>query len=210
MSTYRGLDGGVSLGGIVQGAPLVQGAVAASATSMTIDGSPLTGVVIPGDTFTVSGDATVYTVVTGGAIASNALALTFSPGSTAGFADNAAVTFAANSMGEIKSWTLSATRDLLEDTAMGDASKTYKAGLNQMSGTVGCHLDYGDAEQAEFIDDVVASGAATLGLTLIASDGKQFWGQVAASGFNVSSDLTAIVGVSFNWQSSTPFAIDWN
>ena len=209
MATYRGLDGGVALGGIVDGSPLVQGTVSAAATSMTIDATTLTGIVIPGDTFTVSGDATVYTVVTGGAIASNELAITFTPGSDAGFADNAAVTFTANAMGEIKAWTLNATRDLLEDTAMGDTAKTYKVGLNQMSGTVECHMDYGDTRQAEFIDDAIASGSAVLGLTLVVADGKQFWGQVRASGFSVPTDMSTITPVSFTWQSSIPFAINW-
>ncbi len=216
MSTFRGLDGAVSLGGVISaGSPLVQGAVAQGASSATFDGSPLRGVILPGDKFTVAGDAQQYTIVTGGAIGAvtpNQIAISFTPNVVpgGGWADNAAVTFVSNSLAEVTEWSLNAERDLLEDTVMGDIAKTFKAGLNMASGVVTCWLDYGDAEQKKLIDDIKASGSAVLGLVLITATSKQFWGMVVATGLQVNVDKQTIVSVSFNYQAATPFAVNWN
>lgn len=92
------MDQGVPLHtrGTLTGSPLINGAVAADATTMSIDAGALTGTVVEGDIFTVAGDTQQYVVVTGGTAAANALAgITFQPPCVAGFADNAAVTFVA-------------------------------------------------------------------------------------------------------------------
>ena len=60
-----------------------------------------------------------------------------------------------------------------------------------------------------FYGRIFGSGIGVLGLSLVVADGKQFWGQVVATGFDVNTDQSTITPVSFNWQSSIPFAIDW-
>lgn len=79
--------------GTLATAPLINGAVAADATTMSLDATSLTGTLVTGDVFTIAGDTQQYVVVTGGTAGSNALAgVTFQPPSVAGFADNAALT----------------------------------------------------------------------------------------------------------------------
>ena len=80
-------------------AALINGAVAAGATTMAIDESSLSGTLVTGDVFTVA-SVTGYFMVTNGTLtaASNALAgINFYPAApTGGFGDNAAVTFAGD------------------------------------------------------------------------------------------------------------------
>lgn len=76
---------------------LINGALALGATIMSIDSTTLTGTIVTGDIFTVAGDTQQYVVTSGPHTASgNAVAgITFSPAikATAGWADNAVVTF---------------------------------------------------------------------------------------------------------------------
>jgi hypothetical protein len=78
---------------------LVNGAVAAAATTMAIDETSLTGTLLDGDVFTVAG-TTGYFLVTNGTLtaAANAIAaVNFTPAApTGGFADNSVITFAAD------------------------------------------------------------------------------------------------------------------
>ena len=67
MANQRGQSGGLILGGLLVGSPLVNGALSQSATTMDIDATSLTGVVIIGDTFTLAGESGSPThTVTGG------------------------------------------------------------------------------------------------------------------------------------------------
>ena len=61
-------------------------------------------------------------------------------------------------IGEIRSYSISETGDTIEDTAMGDSSRTYAVGLKTFSGTVDCYFDPDDAKQ----DEMVAGASLTL------------------------------------------------
>ena len=45
---------------------------------------------------------------------------------------------ASTQVAEVRSWTIEHTKDVIEDTRMGDGSRTYKSGLNQFTGTMEC------------------------------------------------------------------------
>jgi hypothetical protein len=49
-----------------------------------------------------------------------------------------------NAIGEIRSYTIDETIDTVEDTAMGDSSKTYKASIKDFSGSVDVIYDEAD------------------------------------------------------------------
>jgi len=217
MATYRGLDGYVATGGVQTGTPTVQGAVAQGASSATIDGggAALTGVFLAGDTFTVAGDAQVYTIsasVRIGATTADQAAITFSPSVQAvgGWADNALATFTSNSMSEVTSWSLTASRDVLEDTSMGDAAKTFVGGQGEWSAEITCWLDYSDPSQAELIDDIKASSAADVGLVLGASPGKQFYGIAAPTGSNIDAEKSSLVQMTVNLKGAGTLGADWS
>tara|TARA_B100000427_G_C15518610_1_gene599318 strand:+ start:2469 stop:2858 length:390 start_codon:yes stop_codon:yes gene_type:complete len=50
----------------------------------------------------------------------------------------------ANTVAEVKSWSLDLTSETIEDTAMGDTARTYLSGLTSASASVDCFWDETD------------------------------------------------------------------
>lgn len=57
----------------------------------------------------------------------------------------------ANTVAELVAWSLEQELELIEDSAMGDAAKTYKGGLSDGSGSVTLHYDPSDATGQELL-----------------------------------------------------------
>ena len=55
-------------------------------------------------------------------------------------------------VGEVKNFSLEASAEVIEDTALGDASKTFVAGLKTFTVSLECHYDSSDAAQADLIE----------------------------------------------------------
>lgn len=55
-------------------------------------------------------------------------------------------------MGEVKSFSVEASADVIEDTALGDTSKTFAAGLKTYTVSLEAHYDSADAPQADVIE----------------------------------------------------------
>lgn len=53
----------------------------------------------------------------------------------------------ANTLGELRSYSLETTADTIEDTSLGDAARTYKTGLTAWSGTASLYFDEVDTAQ---------------------------------------------------------------
>lgn len=208
----------VALGGVVWGSPQTQGAVANGASSATLDGggSTLTGVIRPGDTFTVAGDPQEYEIVTAGVIGAttpNEVAITFTPTVqvAGGWADNAAVTFASNQMAEVTAWNATVERPYLDTTVQRDDARTGTLDTPQWSGNITAYFDYDDAEQKSVIDDLVANTAAVaFALTLVTDDGKQLWGDAHATQANITHERGALVGLAMPVNGDGQLAVDWN
>lgn len=212
MAKYRGSNGRAVLGGILVGSPLLQGAVSQGATSATIDGSPLTGVVRPGDTFTVAGDAQVYTIVTGGVVAANQLAITFTPGVVpgGGWANNAAVSFAANSIAQVKEWEAEPSRGILDPTTMGDVAQRVDLDLPKWNGRVVVLFDYGDPKQQAYVDTLVSNASpAPLALTLLADSSKDLWGDILPVSGAIRGRMGAYFEASLVFEGEGAVAFDW-
>lgn len=223
MATYKGHSGLLVLGGRVQGAPLIQGAVASAGATVTVDGSVLVGVLAVGDIFEVDGDGIDRTVTGALVVAgSNSLAgVTFLPSATAGFGNNATVTFSSNSVGEIRAWSIDElSLEFIEDTVKGDTSKTFKAGMPPLwRGTATAYLDYDDTKQAELIDKIATGSPDGTIATLIfnvessatAGDLKQFYGAAQLEGFSSASpEGSSIAEITFNFRGDGPLYVNWS
>ena len=219
MSTFEGQDGALILGGLLVGSPLVDGALIENDTTMDIDAVSLTGVVIVGDTFTLAGEAGSPThTVTGGPFyvaAGNAItSLTFSTAIAAGgVANDAAVTFASNSVAEIRSWSLTTALEIIDDTVKGDTHKTFLGGLATWEGTATAWLDYDDTEQAELIDAIANDppDGAIAGLMFQVASGKTWYGGAEIQNFRTESqEGSAVTPVTFDFQGTGQVLPDWN
>ena len=94
-----------------------------------------------------------------------------------------------NTVAEVVSFTINENADRVEDTALGDTNRTYKAGLTDVGGTVECHYDASDTNGQE---------AMTPGSTVSFT----FWPEGAGTGnpeATVSATILSIVTtVQFN------------
>ena len=221
MSTFRGTDGYVCLGGILVGAPQLKGELLESETEMDIDGggSALTGLVAVGDTFTITGESGTPThTVTGGpfykASGNEILGITFTPGIAAGGApDDAAVNFTSNSMAQVTAWTLDSAMEVIPVNYKGLKHQESKGGIVSWNGTIAAVFDYGDPAQKELIDKIATGtpDGTIAALVLGTETKKQFYGGALLSGFSLGSpEGPALVPVSFNFAGDGAFLSDWN
>lgn len=67
------------------------------------------------------------------------------------------VSVGANTIAEIKDWSLSETAETLDTTSMGDTARSYLASLTTASGSISCHWDE---------TDTTGQGAMTVGATV--------------------------------------------
>lgn len=94
-----------------------------------------------------------------------------------------------NTVAEVVSFSVNENADRVEDTALGDTNRTYKAGLTDVTGTIECHYDPSDTN-----GQAAMTAGANVSLTL--------WPQGAGSGnaeWTVSATILSIVTtVQFN------------
>lgn len=100
-------------------------------------------------------------------------------------------------MAEVRSFTLTETGDTIEDTTMGDASRTYKAGLKTWSGSIDCYWDETDTTG----QNVLTIGASvTVKLYPEGAAGTSFVGTAYVTGITRQASFDGMVEASFTFQ----------
>ena len=97
----------------------------------------------------------------------------------------------ADTLGELRSYSLETTGDTIEDTSMGDSARTYKSGLTAWSGTASLYFDEADTAQT----------ALTVGSSITikvyfegqASGDKFYEGSAIVTGKSVSASFDGLV-----------------
>lgn len=105
----------------------------------------------------------------------------------------------ANAVAEIRSYTISETGDTIEDSSMGDSSRTYKAGLKTFTASVECFWDE---------TDTTGQGSFDVGSTVTlnvypegASTGDIYYtGSAIVTGKTVNATFDGMVEASFTLQ----------
>lgn len=217
MTTYRGMDGFLALGGHLVGSPLVNGAVLAGASSVDIDAVSLIGVVAPGDVFAVTGVSGTYTVTNAGFLvaAANAIAgITFTPvAPVGGFPDNAAVTFAANSVAQVRQWNVSAEFQPLETTVMGNVARGRRTAVTSFSGGCEVLFDYADSKQAALLDAYTAGtpngSRAGVFFGVKSGEAKDIYGAVVLGSIAVTAPREDLVTAAVTFESNGQLQVNW-
>lgn len=227
MTTYRGLDGYLTLGGALKGAgapPKLKGALIAGASTMVIDGngSALFGGCVAGDKFTIAGESGSPThTVSGGPYLIGPTPLyesgpiSFTPVIAAGgAADNATVTFQSAAVAQCRSHVVGVDVELLDSTYMGVVGwRQFVGGLAVWRGQGEVLLDGGDARQKELIDDVVANGANSTQEAMLfgvkSTGPKQWYGLVSLTRLGIQSQMGDLVLMSFDFSGIGAVYPDW-
>ena len=97
----------------------------------------------------------------------------------------------STTVGELRSYSLEQTADTIEDTSMGDTTRTYKSALKGWSGSASLFFDETDAGQTalalgtEIALKVYPEGAS--------SGDKYYYGQAIITGSNISASFDGMV-----------------
>ena len=108
------------------------------------------------------------------------------------------VTAGGTAIGEITGFTLETTGDVVEDTALTDATKSFVAGRTSFSGTLEMHYDEGDAQQ-----ETLTAGSEISFVLLPegnTSGDQSFTGTGIVTGMSINNSMDAIVSRSVTFQ----------
>ena len=108
------------------------------------------------------------------------------------------VTAGGTAIGEVTGFTLETTADVVEDTALSDAAKTFLAGRTSFSGTIDMHYDEADAQQ-----ETLTAGSSISFVVLPEgndSGDQSFTGSGIITGMSVSNGMDSIVSRSVTFQ----------
>lgn len=107
---------------------------------------------------------------------------------------------------EVRSWTVEHTKDVIEDTVMGDAARTYKNGLHQFTGSMEVIYDSTHSSASNAFDPA-QDGALTVEFYPDASTGEKFSGSVLVTSVSRTSSFDDLVTATVNFQGSGALAI---
>jgi hypothetical protein len=108
------------------------------------------------------------------------------------------VTVGGSEMGEVTSFTLETTGDVVEDTALTDSTKSFLAGRTSFSGTIEMHFDETDAQQETLL------AGASISFVLLpegnASGDASYSGTGIITGMSINNAMDAIVSRTVTFQ----------
>lgn len=106
-----------------------------------------------------------------------------------------------SAIAEVRSWTVEHTKDVIEDTVMGDAARTYKNGLHQFTGSMEVVYDDGHTAASDaFRPD--NDGALYIEFYPNTSAGEKFSGQVIVTSVSRTASYDDLITATVNFQGS--------
>ena len=99
---------------------------------------------------------------------------------------------------EVRSWTLDHTKDVIEDTVMGDAARTYKSGLHQFTGTMEVVYDDNTSNDPAF--NPASDTSLTVEFFPNTSSGTKFTGEVIVTSVSRNASFDDLVTATVNFQ----------
>ncbi len=107
---------------------------------------------------------------------------------------------------EVRSWTVEHTKDVIEDTVMGDAARTYKSGLHQFTGSMEVVYD-STHTAATTAFDPAQDGALTVEFYPDAATGQKFSGSVLTTSVSRTASFDDLITATVNFQGSGALTI---
>ena len=115
------------------------------------------------------------------------------------------VTAGGTGIGELTGFTLETTGDVVEDTALTDATKSFVAGRTSFSGTLEMHFDETDSAQTSL---TAGSSIAFILLPEGNSSGdRSFTGTGIVTGMSVNNSMDAIISRTVTFQGTGALTI---
>jgi hypothetical protein len=105
----------------------------------------------------------------------------------------------ANAIAEIRSYTITETADVLEDTTLGDASRTYLASLKTFTGSIECFWDETDTN-GQLTLDVGSTVTINIYPEGSTSGDTYYTGSVIITEKSITASFDGMVEASFSFQ----------
>jgi len=115
------------------------------------------------------------------------------------------VTVGGTGVGELTGFTLETTADVVEDTALTDATKSFLAGRTSFSGTLEMNFDETDTPQTNLV--VGASLAFILLPEGNATGDRSFAGTGVVTGMSVTNSMEAVISRNVTFQGTGALTI---
>ena len=100
---------------------------------------------------------------------------------------------------EVRSWTVEHTKDVVEDTVMGDAARTYKPGLHSFTGSMEVVYDDGHTSSSNAFNPA-QDGALSVEFWPSTSGGEKFTGSVIVTSVSRTASYDDLVSATVNFQ----------
>lgn len=100
---------------------------------------------------------------------------------------------------EVRSWTVEHTKDVIEDTVMGDAARTYKPGLHSFTGSMEVVYDDGHTSASNAFNPA-QDGALSVEFWPSTTGGEKFTGSVIVTSVSRTASFEDLVTATVNFQ----------
>ena len=100
---------------------------------------------------------------------------------------------------EVRSWTVEHTKDVIEDTVMGDAARTYKPGLHSFTGSMEVVYDDGHISASNAFNPA-QDGALSVEFWPSTTGGEKFTGSVIVTSVSRTASFEDLVTATVNFQ----------
>jgi len=115
------------------------------------------------------------------------------------------VTVGGTAVGELTSFTLETTGDVVEDTSLSDATKSFVTGRTSFSGSLEMHFDESNTEQETLI------AGASISFVLLpegnTSGDASYTGTGIVTGMSINNSMDAIVSRTVTFQGTGALTI---
>lgn len=123
--------------------------------------------------------------------------------------ENGTVKFGTDSGGsytaiaEVRSWTVEHTKDVIEDTVMGDAARTYKSGLHTWTGSMEVMYDTAQHDGLALFEPD-SDSALYVQFYPVATSGVKYEGEVIVTSVSRNATFDDMVTASVSFQGTGP------
>jgi predicted secreted protein len=108
------------------------------------------------------------------------------------------IKISSDTVGELRSYSLETTGDTIEDTSMGDSTRTYKTGLTSWTGTASVFMD--ETDTAQIALTVGSSITISFYFEGASTGDKYYTGTAIVTGKSVSASFDGLVESEISFQ----------
>ena len=112
-----------------------------------------------------------------------------------------------NTVAEVRSWTVEHTKDVIEDTTMGDAARTYNNGLHQFTGSMEVIYDSTHTGSTNAFDPSQDTAMTVEFYTSSTAGSQKFSGSVLVTSVSRTASFDDLVTATVNFQGSGALTI---